>query len=213
MKTYQYKFIEYALKRQALKFGKFILKSGRVSPYFFNIGLFNTGRDLEFLGQVYAERLVDSDLRFDLLFGPAYKGIPIVTTTAVALAQQHQWNVSYCFNRKEVKQRGEGGILIGSPLQGRVMLLDDVITMGTAIRESMIIINDHQATLSGALIALDRREKGRGNSSAIQEIEGEYCCKVLAIITLFDLLTYLKQKDEMADHLEAVLDYQKKYCI
>ncbi|WP_406704941.1 orotate phosphoribosyltransferase [Sodalis sp.] len=213
MKEYQRKFIEYALNKQVLKFGEFTLKSGRISPYFFNTGLFNTGRDLAFLGRVYAAALVDSGVPFDLLFGPAYKGIPIATTTAVALAEQHQRDVPYCFNRKEAKDHGEGGTLVGSPLQGKVMLVDDVITAGTAIRESMAIIAAHQATLAGVMISLDRQEKGRGEISAIQEVERDYHCKVLAIITLADLIAYLEEKGEMADHLAAVRAYQQQYGI
>lgn len=213
MKEYQRKFIEYALNKQVLKFGEFTLKSGRISPYFFNAGLFNTGCDLAFLGRVYAAALVDSGVPFDLLFGPAYKGIPIATTTAVALAEQHQRDVPYCFNRKEAKDHGEGGTLVGSPLQGKVMLVDDVITAGTAIRESMAIIAAHQATLAGVMISLDRQEKGRGEISAIQEVERDYHCKVLAIITLADLIAYLEEKGEMADHLAAVRAYQQQYGI
>ncbi|CAJ0997590.1 Orotate phosphoribosyltransferase [Sodalis praecaptivus] len=213
MKEYQRKFIEYALNKQVLKFGEFTLKSGRISPYFFNAGLFNTGRDLAFLGRVYAAALVDSGVPFDLLFGPAYKGIPIATTTAVALAEQHQRDVPYCFNRKEAKDHGEGGTLVGSPLQGKVMLVDDVITAGTVIRESMAIIAAHQATLAGVMISLDRQEKGRGEISAIQEVERDYHCKVLAIITLADLIAYLEEKGEMADHLAAVRAYQQQYGI
>ncbi|BAE75487.1 Orotate phosphoribosyltransferase [Sodalis glossinidius str. 'morsitans'] len=213
MKEYQSKFIEYALNKQVLKFGEFTLKSGRISPYFFNAGLFNTGRDLAFLGRVYAAALMDSGVRFDVLFGPAYKGIPIATTTAVALAEQHQRDVPYCFNRKEAKDHGEGGTLVGSPLQGKVMLVDDVITAGTAIRESMEIIAAHQATLAGVMISLDRQEKGRSEISAIQEVERDYHCQVLAIITLADLIAYLEEKGEMAGHLAAVRAYQQQYGI
>ena len=160
MKPYQRQFIEFALNKQVLKFGEFTLKSGRKSPYFFNAGLFNTGRDLALLGRFYAEALVDSGIEFDLLFGPAYKGIPIATTTAVALAEHHDKDLPYCFNRKEAKDHGEGGNLVGSALQGRVMLVDDVITAGTAIRESMEIIQANGATLAGVLISLDRQERG-----------------------------------------------------
>lgn len=213
MKEYQRKFIEYALNKQVLKFGEFTLKSGRISPYFFNAGLFNTGRDLAFLGRVYAAALMDSGVSFDVLFGPAYQGIPIATTTAVALAEHHQRDVPYCFNRKEAKDHGEGGMLVGSPLQGKVMLLDDVITAGTAIRESMAIIAAHQATLAGVMISLDRQEKGRGDISAIQEVERDYHCRVLAIITLADLIAYLEEKGEMAAPLAAVRAYQQQYGI
>ena len=213
MKAWQREFIEFALNRQVLKFGEFTLKSGRKSPYFFNAGLFNTGRDLALLGRFYAQALVDSGIDFDLLFGPAYKGIPIATTTAVALADHHQRDVPYCFNRKEVKDHGEGGTLVGSPLQGRVMLVDDVITAGTAIRESMEIITAHGATLAGVLISLDRQERGRAEISAIQEVERDYQSHVTAIITLSDLIDYLEEKPEMADHLAAVRAYRQRYGV
>ena len=209
MKPYQRQFIEFALSKQVLKFGEFTLKSGRKSPYFFNAGLFNTGRDLALLGRFYAEALVDSGIEFDLLFGPAYKGIPIATTTAVALAEHHDLDLPYCFNRKEAKDHGEGGNLVGSALQGRVMLVDDVITAGTAIRESMEIIQANGATLAGVLISLDRQERGRGEISAIQEVERDYNCKVISIITLKDLIAYLEEKPEMAEHLAAVKETRR----
>ena len=211
MKSYQRQFIEFALNKQVLKFGEFTLKSGRKSPYFFNAGLFNTGRDLALLGRFYAEALVDSGIDFDLLFGPAYKGIPIATTTAVALAEHHDRDVPYCF--KEAKTHGEGGNLVGSALQGRVMLVDDVITAGTAIRESMEIIQVNGATLAGVLISLDRQERGRGDISAIQEVERDYGCKVTSIITLKDLIAYLEEKPEMADHLAAVRQYREEFGV
>ncbi|WP_342754497.1 orotate phosphoribosyltransferase [Pantoea sp. MBD-2R] len=213
MKAWQRQFIEFAINKQVLKFGEFTLKSGRKSPYFFNAGLFNTGRDLALLGRFYAQALVDSGIDFDLVFGPAYKGIPIATTTAVALADHHDRDVPYCFNRKEAKDHGEGGTLVGSPLQGRIMLVDDVITAGTAIRESMEIIAANQATLAGVLISLDRQERGRGKESAIQEVERDYGCKVIAIITLNELITYLEEKPELADHLAAVRAYRREYGI
>jgi orotate phosphoribosyltransferase len=213
MKPYQRQFIEFALNKQVLKFGEFTLKSGRTSPYFFNAGLFNTGRDLALLGRFYAAALMDSGIDFDLLFGPAYKGIPIATTTAVALAEHHERDVPYCFNRKEAKDHGEGGSLVGSALQGRVMLVDDVITAGTAIRESMEIIAANDASLAGVLISLDRQERGRGEISAIQEVERDYQCKVISIITLKDLIDYLEEKPEMADHLAAVREYRIQYGV
>ncbi|WP_105644500.1 orotate phosphoribosyltransferase [Cronobacter malonaticus] len=213
MKPYQRQFIEFALNKQVLKFGEFTLKSGRQSPYFFNAGLFNTGRDLALLGRFYAEALVDSGVDFDLLFGPAYKGIPIATTTAVALSEHHERDVPYCFNRKEAKDHGEGGNLVGSPLQGRVMLVDDVITAGTAIRESMEIIQANGATLAGVMISLDRQERGRGELSAIQEVERDYGCQVIAIITLNDLIAYLAEKPDMANHLAAVEEYRQQYGV
>ncbi|GAB7258866.1 MULTISPECIES: orotate phosphoribosyltransferase [Dickeya] len=213
MKAYQRQFIEFALSKQVLKFGEFTLKSGRISPYFFNAGLFNTGRDLALLGRFYAEALVDANVEFDVLFGPAYKGIPIATTTAVALAEHHDRDVPYCFNRKEAKDHGEGGNLVGSPLKGRIMLVDDVITAGTAIRESMDIIAAQGATLAGVLIALDRQERGRGELSAIQEVERDYQCNVTSIITLGDLISWLAEKPEMAVHLDAVNAYRAQFGV
>ncbi len=213
MKAFQQEFIEFALSRQVLKFGSFTLKSGRTSPYFFNAGLFNTGSDLARLGRFYAAALMDAGLEFDLLFGPAYKGIPIATTTAVALADHHQRDVPYCFNRKEAKTHGEGGNLVGSPLKGRVMLVDDVITAGTAIRESMEIIKAAGAQLSGVLIALDRQERGQGELSAIQEVERDFATKVVSIVGLKDLIAYLEGKPELAQHLDAVRAYRAQYGV
>jgi len=213
MKAWQREFIEFAISKQVLKFGEFTLKSGRKSPYFFNAGLFNTGRDLARLGRFYAQALVDSGIDFDLLFGPAYKGIPIATTTAVALADHHERDLPYCFNRKEAKDHGEGGMLVGSPLDGRVMLVDDVITAGTAIRESMEIIAAHHATLAGVLISLDRQERGREAISAIQEVERDYQCQVISIITLNDLISYLEEQPSMVEALAAVKAYREQYGI
>ncbi|BAJ04036.1 orotate phosphoribosyltransferase [Shewanella violacea] len=213
MKAYQREFIEFALERQVLRFGEFTLKSGRISPYFFNAGLFNTGRDLARLGRFYATALVDSGIEHDLLFGPAYKGIPIATTTAVALCEHHDIDMPYCFNRKEKKQHGEGGSLVGSELKGRVMLVDDVITAGTAIRESMEIIQAHDASLAGVLIALDRQEKGKGELSAIQEVERDFGCEIISIIKLGDLINYLSEKPGMEVQLASVSAYRDQYGI
>jgi len=213
MKDYQKEFIEFALEKQVLKFGEFTLKSGRTSPYFFNAGLFNTGRDLARLGRFYAAALEDAGIEYDVLFGPAYKGIPIATTTAVALADHHDKDVPYCFNRKEKKAHGEGGTLVGSELKGKIMLVDDVITAGTAIRESMEIIADHGADLSGVLIALDRQEKGKAELSAIQEVERDFGTKVISIVKLADLISYLEAKGTMDEHLAAVKAYRDQYGI
>lgn len=213
MKDYQKEFIEFALEKQVLKFGEFTLKSGRTSPYFFNAGLFNTGRDLARLGRFYAAALADSGIQFDVLFGPAYKGIPIATTTAVALADHHDMDVPYCFNRKEKKDHGEGGSLVGSALEGNIMLVDDVITAGTAIRESMEIIQQNGAALSGVLIALDRQEKGKGELSAIQEVERDFNTSVISIVTLGDLVEYLKQNENYAQYLPLVEGYRAQYGI
>lgn len=213
MKAFQIEFIEFALSRQVLKFGSFTLKSGRTSPYFFNAGLFNTGGDLAKLGRFYAAAVQDSGIEFDVLFGPAYKGIPIATTTAVALYDHHQRDVPYCFNRKEAKTHGEGGSLVGSPLNGRILLVDDVITAGTAIRESMQIIQAQGAELAGVLIALDRQERGQGELSAIQEVERDFGTKVVSIIGLNDLINYLQGKPELAQHLDAVSAYRAEYGV
>jgi orotate phosphoribosyltransferase len=208
MKDYQKEFIEFALEKQVLKFGEFTLKSGRTSPYFFNAGLFNTGRDLARLGRFYASALEDAAIEYDVLFGPAYKGIPIATTTAVALADHHDKDVPYCFNRKEKKAHGEGGTLVGSALTGKIMLVDDVITAGTAIRESMEIIADNGADLSGVLIALDRQEKGKAELSAIQEVERDFNTKVISIVKLADLISYLESQGTMDEHLASVKAYR-----
>lgn len=213
MKAYQREFIEFALEKQVLKFGEFTLKSGRKSPYFFNAGLFNSGRDLAKLGRYYAAALVDSGISYNVLFGPAYKGIPIASATAVQLAELHDQDVPWCFNRKEAKDHGEGGNLVGSPLKGRIMLVDDVITAGTAIRESMDLIHANGAELAGVLIALDRQEKGKGELSAIQEVQRDYNAPVIAIITLGDLISYLETQPEMAAHLEKVKEYRASYGV
>ncbi|EKO3558144.1 orotate phosphoribosyltransferase [Vibrio metschnikovii] len=213
MKAYQREFIEFALEKEVLKFGEFTLKSGRKSPYFFNAGLFNTGRDLARLGRFYAAALVDAGIKFDVLFGPAYKGIPIATTTAVALADHHDIDTPYCFNRKEAKDHGEGGNLVGSALKGRIMLVDDVITAGTAIRESMEIIQANGAQLAGVLVAIDRQEKGQGELSAIQEVERDFDCQIISIVSLGDLVTYLKEQGGDPVQLAAVEAYRAQYGV
>ncbi|KTD92619.1 MULTISPECIES: orotate phosphoribosyltransferase [unclassified Pseudoalteromonas] len=213
MKDYQKEFIEFALEKQVLKFGEFTLKSGRTSPYFFNAGLFNTGRDLARLGRFYAAALEDAAIEYDVLFGPAYKGIPIATTTAVALADHYNKDVPYCFNRKEKKAHGEGGTLVGSELNGKIMLVDDVITAGTAIRESMEIIANNGADLSGVLIALDRQEKGKAELSAIQEVERDFNTQVISIVKLADLISYLENQGTMSEHLATVKAYRDQYGV
>lgn len=213
MQDYQRDFIQFAVDREVLKFGQFTLKSGRTSPYFFNAGLFNTGGDLAKLGQFYAQALVNAGIEFDVLFGPAYKGIPIATTTAVALADKHGVDTPYCFNRKEAKTHGEGGNLVGSPLEGQIMLVDDVITAGTAIRESMQLVEANQASLAGVLIALDRQEKGQGELSAIQEVERDFNTQVVSIVSLADLIEYLTDKPGMESHLENIRQYRQDYGI
>ncbi len=213
MQDYKTQFIEFAINRNVLRFGEFTLKSGRLSPYFFNAGLFNTGADLALLGQCYAAALNNSGIEFDVLFGPAYKGIPIATTTAVALATEYQRSVPYCFNRKEAKTHGEGGSLVGAELTGNIMLVDDVITAGTAIRESMNIIAQHEANLAGVLIALDRQEKGNAELSAIQEVERDFDTQVVSIVTLGDVVDYLVDKPEYEAHLVNINAYRQQYGI
>ncbi len=213
MQQYQQQFIEFALSRNVLKFGEFTLKSGRVSPYFFNAGLFNSGEDLARLGEFYAQAIQAQQLKYDVIFGPAYKGIPIATAAATALYHQFAINKPVCFNRKEAKDHGEGGNLIGSPLQGKILLIDDVITAGTAIRESMQLIEANQATLAGVMIALDRQEKGKSDLSAIQEVERDYHCHVSSIITLEHLLTYLQQSEQYSEFLPKMLAYRQQYGI
>ncbi|MGM0629727.1 MAG: orotate phosphoribosyltransferase [Pseudomonadota bacterium] len=213
MKAYQKEFIEFAIERGVLKFGEFTLKSGRTSPYFFNAGLFNKGSDLARLGRFYAAALVDSGIDFDVLFGPAYKGIPIATATAVALYDHHQQDTPYCFNRKEKKDHGEGGNLVGSALEGKVMLVDDVITAGTAIREAMDIVQANGAELSGVLIALDRQEKGKGELSAIQEVEHDFGAQVVSIVSLNDVITFLKDDDTFKEYLPKVEAYRAEFGV
>jgi orotate phosphoribosyltransferase len=217
LKPYQREFIEFALGLNVLRFGEFTLKSGRTSPYFFNAGLFNTGLALARLGGFYAEAIVDSGVEFDVLFGPAYKGIPIASSTAVALAQQHQLDLPWCFNRKEAKDHGEGGNLVGSPLQGRVLIIDDVITAGTAIREVMQLIQQSTAKPAGVVVALDRQEKGKAELSAIQEVERDFGIPVISIINLNQLIGYMEEQAEtagpLAAHLQRVKAYRDQYGV
>lgn len=213
MENYKQQFIEFALARQVLKFGEFTLKSGRVSPYFFNAGLFNQGADLARLGEFYAAALQDAGLQYDMIFGPAYKGIPIATAVSIALFNRFNINKPVCFNRKETKDHGEGGNLIGSPLRGKVLLVDDVITAGTAIRESMQIIQANDAQLSAVLIALNRQERGNGELSAIQEVERDYQCDVLSIIDFADLMAFIETQPEYQQYLPAMRAYREQYGI
>jgi orotate phosphoribosyltransferase len=213
MQDYKREFIEFAIENQVLRFGQFTLKSGRISPYFFNAGLFNTGEHLTRLSRFYAAAIQDSGIEFDTLFGPAYKGIPLAATTVVALYDQHQRNVPYCFNRKEAKDHGEGGNIVGAPLAGRILIIDDVITAGTAIGEAMEIIAAAGASAAGVVIALDRQEKGKGELSAIQEVEQNFGIQVASIITLSDLMDYLKGDAAMGEHLEAITAYREQYGV
>lgn len=213
MHQYQRDFIEFALDKGVLRFGEFKLKSGRISPYFFNAGLFNTGSALARLGKFYAAAINQSGLDFDLMLGPAYKGIPLVSATVIALAEHYSIDVPYLFNRKETKNHGEGGQLVGAELKGRVLIIDDVITAGTAIREVMSLINQYDATPAGVAIALDRQEKGLSDMSAIQEVERDYGIPVVSIITLADLITYLKETEQSAELVCQIEGYREKYGV
>jgi orotate phosphoribosyltransferase len=213
MKDYQHDFIDFAIRAGVLRFGDFTLKSGRTSPYFFNAGLFNTGEQLARLGRCYAQAITDSDIEFDVLFGPAYKGIPLATATSIALADHHQRNVPWCFNRKESKDHGEGGNLVGAALHGRILIIDDVITAGTAIRESVEIIQAADAELTGVVIALDRQERGRGQQSAIQEVEDSYGIRVTSIVRLEHLLEYLLDKPGHDAEVEKIQSYRQEYGV
>ena len=213
MRNYKTEFIRFALSRNVLRFGEFTLKSGRVSPYFFNSGLFNTGADLARLGEFYATALQAQKLDYDVIFGPAYKGIPIGTAVSIELFNRFGVDKPVCFNRKEAKDHGEGGNLIGSPLQGKVLLVDDVITAGTAIREAMELISANQAELSAVLIALNRKERGKGELSAIQEVERDYQCEVLSIIDLDDLMDFIAQDDKYRLYLPVMQEYRQKYGV
>jgi orotate phosphoribosyltransferase len=213
MKDYQHEFIDFAIRAGVLRFGDFTLKSGRTSPYFFNAGLFNTGEHLARLGRSYARAISDSHLEFDVLFGPAYKGIPLAAAASIALADHHQRNVPWCFNRKESKDHGEGGNLVGAGLHGRILVIDDVITAGTAIRESAGIIQGAGASFSGVVIALDRQERGRGRSSAIQEVEATYGIRVTSIVRLEHLLEYLRGQSGRTEEVEKIQAYHRQYGV
>ena len=213
MEQYKRDFIEFALSRNVLKFGEFTLKSGRKSPYFFNAGLFNTGADLARLGEFYAAAIQASAVDFNVVFGPAYKGIPIGTSCSVALFNRYGIDKPVCFNRKEVKDHGEGGNLIGSSLQGKILLVDDVITAGTAIRESMELISANKAELAAVLIALNRKERGKGELSAIQEVERDYQCQVLSIIDLDDLMQFIEQDPRYSSHLLEMRAYRTEFGV
>jgi orotate phosphoribosyltransferase len=213
MKDYQHEFIDLAITAGVLRFGEFTLKSGRTSPYFFNAGLFNTGAHLARLGRFYARAIVESKTEFDVLFGPAYKGIPLAAAAAIALADHHQRNVPWCFNRKEAKDHGEGGNLVGSDLAGRVLVIDDVITAGTAIRESVELIKAAGATLGGVVIALDRQECGQGAQSAIQEVAAEHDITVTSIVTLAHLLEYLQAQGDRSADVARIESYREQYGV
>ena len=212
MLEYQKQFIQYALECGVLKFGEFQLKSGRLSPYFFNTGLFNTGAQLDKLGQFYAQALITAGCEVDVLYGPAYKGIPLVSTAAIAYSRLKH-DIPFTFNRKESKDHGEGGLLVGAPLRGKVWILDDVITAGTSVRESVDIIAGAGASPAGVVIALDRQEKGQHELSAVQEVENQFSIPVIAIISLADIVEYIEQEDNCSEKLTIIKNYRQQYGI
>lgn len=211
LSPHQRDFIALALARNALKFGQFKLKSGRISPYFFNAGEFHTGAALAALGRCYAATIAASGIACDLLFGPAYKGIPLVAATAVALSEHQQRDLPYCFNRKEAKDHGEGGTLVGAPLRGRTLIIDDVITAGTAIREVMALLAAHGAEPAGVLIGLDRQERGPGGRSAVAEVEAVHGIPVISIVTICQIIHYLTETPELAAQAPAIAQYLAEY--
>jgi len=213
MKAYQQEFLDFAISNQVLKFGEFTLKSGRLSPYFFNFGLFQTGSSLARLGDYYAQAIIDSDVEFDVLFGPAYKGIPLVAVVAATLYEKHGRDYQYAYNRKEAKDHGEGGHIVGAPLKGRVLIVDDVISAGTACREAAQIVEDNGATLAGIAISLDRQEKGRGEKSAVQEVEETYGISVIHIIGLDNVIQHIESSINDAELLDKISTYRERYGV
>lgn len=211
--NYKNEFLRLAIENEVLRFGEFTLKSGRVSPYFFNAGLFATGKAMALLGQYYAQAIIDSGIRFDVLFGPAYKGIPLAAVTAAALYEKHGLNIPWAYNRKEKKDHGEGGQLVGAPMQGKVLIIDDVITAGTAIREAVDMIEDTGAELGGVVIAMDRQEKGQGALSAVQEVEQRFGVRVAKIAGLDDLMDFLAQDPSLSGFVEQMQAYRDTYAV
>ncbi|WP_396588138.1 orotate phosphoribosyltransferase [Bermanella sp. R86510] len=214
MQDYQKAFIEFATEQGVLKFGEFQLKSGRISPYFFNAGLFNSGKAMAQLAKSYANAIVDAGLEMDVLFGPAYKGIPLAATTAMALSQEFNRDTPYTFNRKEKKDHGEGGSLVGAPLEGNILIIDDVMTAGTAIRESIDLMKAQpNAKPAGVIIAIDRQERGKGELSATQEVAKDYGIPVISIVKLEQIIEYVSQKEEFKQHLPAIQAYRDQYGV
>jgi orotate phosphoribosyltransferase len=212
MLDYQQQFIQYALDCGVLKFGQFQLKSGRNSPYFFNTGLFNTGASLDKLGQFYAQALINANVEIDVLYGPAYKGIPLASATSIAYSRLKA-DLPFAFNRKEAKDHGEGGVLVGAPLQGKVWIIDDVITAGTSVRESVEIINAAGATVAGVVIALDRQEKGLNELSAVQEVSAQFDIPVIPIISLANIIDFIQNSDETGEKLAIIKTYRQQYGV
>lgn len=213
MQAHQQQFIELAIARQALNFGEYTLKSGRKSPYFFNAGLFSSGAALAQLGRCYASAIVDSGVEFDVLFGPAYKGIPLAAVTATALADHHGIDIPYAYNRKEAKDHGEGGIIVGAPLAGKVLIIDDVITAGTAVREVMAMIDENGASSAGVVIGLNRQERGQGELSAIQEVERDYNVPVISIVNLSQIVDYLRDQSDHSENVIKIEAYRQQYGV
>ncbi|CAG8636219.1 24388_t:CDS:1 [Dentiscutata erythropus] len=214
LKSYQREFIEFAISQEILSFGSFILKSGRKSPYFFNAGKFNKGSALSTIGKYYAAVLQDENhLDYDVVFGPAYKGIPLASSTVIALSEHYNKDVPYSFNRKEIKDHGDGGSIVGAPLKGNILIIDDVITAGTAIRESLAIIKENGATPVGVIVAVDRQERGTGEVSAIQQIEQDYGIPVMSIVNLDLIIQYLKEKGGYDERLSIMKEYRDMYGI
>jgi orotate phosphoribosyltransferase len=211
MKEYQREFLAFAVEVGAIRFGEFVLKSGRLSPYFFNAGAFSSGATLARLGRFYAEALLDSGIAFDMVYGPAYKGIPLAVSMALALAEHHGRDVPYAFKRKEVKDHGEGGAIVGAALRGRVFIIDDAISAGTSVRESVDVIRHAGAAPCGVLIALDRQERGAGSHSATQEVEHDYAIPVVSIAKLDTLMAYLTQSGRSSSQLKAIAAYRESY--
>jgi orotate phosphoribosyltransferase len=212
MSDFTQQFIQFAIAKEVLRFGEFKTKAGRLSPYFFNAGLFNDGESLMKLGEFYAQAILKSGIKYDMLFGPAYKGITLAAAIAIALARQNR-NVPYAYNRKEAKDHGEGGTIVGAPLQGRVLIVDDVISAGTSVRESVELIRHHHATPCGVAIALDRQERGQGKFSAVQEVQQDYSIPVVNIAGLTDLIRYLQEAPALANYRDAVEAYRKQYGV
>lgn len=213
MHSYQQQFIELAIAKNALKFGEFTLKSGRISPYFFNAGLFSNGAALALLARCYASAIIESNVEFDVLFGPAYKGIPLAAATATALSEHFDRDVPFAYNRKEAKTHGEGGTIVGDPLQGKVLIIDDVITAGTAVREVMSVIADNGAEPAGVVIGLNRQERGQGEFSAIQEVEKDYDIPVINIVDLGLIIDYLRHQPDQANNVAKIEAYRERYGV